>query len=198
MRRRAALLAALALPVAAQPAFLPTAEALALLRGGGLNLYMRHAITDRSQIDTGRRGDRAGQRNLSAAGQAQARALGEAFRRHALPVAEVLTSEVFRALDTARLAFGDGVAIHPSLIADDYTSGDAGADARAVAALLGRPVAGGGGNRVLVGHIVPMGMILGRGLAQAEFPEGCLALFRPQAGARAFLGFVAAAQLIHT
>ena len=63
MRRRAALLAALALPVAAQPAFLPTAEALALLRGGGLNLYMRHAITDRSQIDTGRRGDRAGQRN---------------------------------------------------------------------------------------------------------------------------------------
>ncbi len=191
--RRALLLAALP-PAAAQGGFLPTGQALALLRAGGLNLYMRHAITDRSQIDTGRRGDRAGQRNLSAAGEAQARALGEAFRRLGLPVAEVLTSEVFRALETAGLAFGPGAVIHPNLIADDYTSGDAGADARAVSALLGRPVAG--GNRVLVGHIVPMGMILGRGLSQAEFPEGAMGLFRPQASAWAFLGFVSAGQII--
>lgn len=185
------LLASLCGAAAAQPAFLPTAEALALLRAGGLNLYLRHAITDRSQADTGRRGDRAGQRNLSAAGEAQARALGAAFSRLAIPVAEVLSSEVFRARETAELAFGQA-RIHPSLIADDYTPGDAGADARAVSALLATPPPG-PGNRVLVGHIVPLGMILGRGLGQQEFPEGGMGVFRP--GWR-FLGFVAAEQLI--
>lgn len=192
LTRRAFPLAAL--PALAGPDFLPTSMALALLRAGGMNLYLRHAITDRTQLDTGRRGDRAGQRNLSAAGQAQALALGLAFRRLRLPVAEVLTSEVFRAQDTARLAFGEGVVIHPHLIADDYTQGDAGADARAVSALLGQPVQG--GSRVLVGHIVPMGMILGRGLSQAEFPEGAFGIFRPRGGAWDFLGFVRAEQII--
>ncbi len=180
-------------PAAAQPAFLPTPEALTLLRAGGLNLYLRHAITDRSQRDTGRRGDRAGQRNLSEAGREQARALGAAFRALSIPVAEVLTSEVFRAADTADLAFGQA-RVERDLIADDYTPGDAGADARAVSRRLAQPAEG--GNRVMVGHIVPLGMILGRGLAQAEFPEGAMGLFRPQGARWEFLGFVTAEQLI--
>ena len=191
MQRRVLLAAGLAGPALAQ-GFLATPAALPLLRAGGLNLYLRHSITDRSQTDSGQRGMRAGQRNLSAAGEAQARALGEAFRRLGIPVAEVLTSEVFRARETAELAFG-AAQIHPHLIADDYTSGDAAADARAVSALLARPVAG--GNRVLVGHIVPLGLILGRGLAQQEFPEGGMGVFRP-GSAWEFLGFVAAEQLI--
>jgi len=165
---------------------------VATLRAGGFVLYMRHAITDRSQVDTGRRGDRAGQRNLSAAGEVQARALGEAFRRHRIPVAEVLTSEVFRALETAQLAFGQ-VRVEFDLIADDYAPNDPFVNARAVSRRLAEPVAG--GNRVMVGHIVPMGMVLGRGLAQAEFPEGCLALFRPRGADWEHLGFVAAEQL---
>ncbi|MCW8087985.1 histidine phosphatase family protein [Sabulicella glaciei] len=194
MRRRTllALPAFLSQPARARSGFVPTEQGIALLRGGGLNLYLRHAITDRSQSDTGRRGDRAAQRNLSAAGRAQAAALGEAFRRHGITVAEVLSSEVFRARDTAELAFG-GARIVPSLIADDYTSGDARADAAEVSRLLGQTVSG--GNRVLVGHIVPMGMILGRSLAQEEFPEGAIGLFRPSGADWRFLGFLAAGQL---
>jgi phosphohistidine phosphatase SixA len=179
---------------AARAAFLPDAEGVALLRAGGLNLYIRHAITDRAQMDTGRRGDRAGQRNLSEAGRRQAIRLGEAFRALHIPVAEVLTSEVFRALDTAELAFGAArVRVERDLIADDYTPGDAREDARAVSRRLGEPVAG--GNRVMVGHIVPLGMILGRSLAQEEFPEGGLALFRPLGGRWEHLGMLSAEQL---
>lgn len=196
MRRRSLPALLLATPALAQPfAFLDLAQALALLRPGGLNLYLRHAITDRTQADTGRLGDRAGQRNLSAAGIAQARALGDAFRRHAIPVAEVLSSAVFRARDTAELAFGEArVRIERDLVADDYTPGDALADARAVSARLAQPVAG--GNRVMVGHIVPLGMILGRPLAQAEFPEGSFGAFRPLGARWDFAGFVRAETLI--
>lgn len=194
MRRRALPALVLAAPALAQPfPFHDLPAALALLRPGGLNLYLRHAITDRSQVDTGRLEDRAGQRNLSAAGIAQARALGEAFRRHAIPVAEVLTSAVFRARDTAELAFG-AARIERDLVADDYTPGDAMADARAVSARLAQPVVG--GNRVMVGHIVPLGMILGRSLAQAEFPKGSFGAFRPLGARWDFAGFVRAETLI--
>jgi phosphohistidine phosphatase SixA len=194
MQRRALLSSLLAGPALAQGfAFLDTPRAVALLRAGGLNLYIRHAITDRSTFDTGRRGDRAGQRNLSADGIAQARALGEAFRRLGIPVAEVLTSEVFRARDTAEFAFGSA-RVEFDLIADDYAPNDPFANARAVSRRLAELVSG--GNRVMVGHIVPMGMVLGRGLAQAEFPEGALSVFRPRGADWEHLGFVAAEQLI--
>lgn len=191
MTRRSLLaLPFLAAPALAQPfAFLDLPAALALLRPGGLNLYLRHAITDRSQADTGRLEDRSGQRNLSPAGIRQARALGEGFRRHGIPVAEVLSSPVFRARDTAELAFG-AARVERDLVADDYTPGDAAADARAVSRRLAEPVAG--GNRVMVGHIVPLGLILGRPLAQGEFPEGGFGVFRPGGARWEFLGFVRA------
>lgn len=198
MRRRALFAAALAAPSLARAqgfAFIPDDALLPLLRAGGLNLYIRHAITDRSQVDTGRRGDRAGQRNLSEAGRQQATRLGQAFRALEIPVQEVLTSEVFRAQDTAELAFGRArVRVERDLIADDYTPGSASDDARAVSRRLAQPVAG--GNRVMVGHIVPLGMILGRGLAQQEFPEGAAGVFRPRGGDWEFLGFFRAEQLI--
>lgn len=196
MHRRALVLSVLAGPAFAQGFnFFPEDQLLALLRAGGLNLYFRHAITDRSQADTGRRGDRAGQRNLNEAGRVQAAQLGRAMRALNIPIAEVLTSEVFRAKDTAELAFGvERVRVQPELIADDYTSGSATNDARAASRLLARPVSG--GNRVMVGHIVPLGMILGRGLAQQEFPEGAAGVFRPRGADWEFLGFFLAEQLI--
>jgi len=196
MHRRALVLSVLAGPALAQSfTFFPEDQLLALLRAGGLNLYFRHAITDRSQADTGRRGDRAGQRNLNEAGRVQAAQLGRAMRALNIPIAEVLTSEVFRAKDTAELAFGvERVRVQPELIADDYTSGSATNDARAASRLLARPVSG--GNRVMVGHIVPLGMILGRGLAQQEFPEGAAGVFRPRGADWEFLGFFRAEQLI--
>jgi broad specificity phosphatase PhoE len=50
--------------------------------------------------------DCATQRNLDAAGRAQARRIGEAFREHGIAVGTVLSSPRCRCLDTARLAFG--------------------------------------------------------------------------------------------
>ena len=50
-------------------------------------------------------GDCATQRNLSEGGRADAKAIGEAFRRRGIPVAQVLSSRWCRCLDTARLAF---------------------------------------------------------------------------------------------
>ena len=199
MPRRRCLVALPFLPLvfpaaSAQAGFLDTGAALARLRAGGLNLYLRHAITDRTQADTGRLGDRGGQRNLSAAGRAQATALGAAFRRLGIPVAEVLTSPVFRARDTAELAFGAAARVERDLIADDYTPGSAAEDAAAVSRRLAQPVVD--GNRVLVGHIVPLGLVLGRHLAQAEFPEGAMGLFQPTGAGWRFGGFVTAAQLI--
>jgi phosphohistidine phosphatase SixA len=169
--------------------------AIVALRAGGLNLYIRHAITDRSQIDTGRRGDRAGQRNLDARGRAQAEALGAAFRRLAIRVGAVFASEVFRARDTAELMFGaPRVQVLDVLIADDYTPRDPRTDAAAMRARLSQvPRAG---NDVFVGHIIPFGLILGRSLAQAEFPEGAIGLLRPDGARFVELGIVPAEAVI--
>ena len=49
---------------------------------------------------------------------------------------------------------------------------------------------------MMVGHIVPLGMVLGRSLAQAEFPEGSIGVFRPLGARWEHLGFVRAEQLI--
>jgi phosphohistidine phosphatase SixA len=78
------------------------------LKSGGHIVLIRHAITE-SGI-----GDPPGfvlddcrtQRNPSAQGRADARRIGEAFRKHGIPIAEVLSSRWCRCLDTAKLAFG--------------------------------------------------------------------------------------------
>ena len=50
-------------------------------------------------------GDCTTQRNLSAAGRAQAEALGERMRANRVPVSRVLSSRWCRTLETAKLAF---------------------------------------------------------------------------------------------
>jgi len=93
------------------------AAAWGLLKNGGHVAFIRHAITEPGI------GDPEGfvltdcrtQRNLSAQGRADAKAIGDAFRSHAIPVAEVLSSRWCRCLDTARLAFGK---ITPSQMLD--------------------------------------------------------------------------------
>jgi phosphohistidine phosphatase SixA len=183
MRRRLILAAPLLAvrPVAAATAQGAEAAALlAALRAGGVVAVMRHGITDRSQVDTGDLANRAGQRNLSAAGRAQSERVGRAFRALAIPLGAVLTSPVFRARDTAELAFGARAVVEPLLTADDYTPDPAQLQ-RQIAwlrARAGQPSAP-NATDVLVGHIVPLGMVLGRGLAQAEYPEGGFAIFAP-------------------
>jgi phosphohistidine phosphatase SixA len=197
--RRALLgvaLAAAASRRAAAEGLMDGAAAVAAMRAGGLNLYIRHAITDRAQADTGRRGDRAGQRNLDARGRAQATALGQAFVRARIPVGRVFTSEVFRAADTAALMFGEGRAqVLDVLIADDYTPRSPAADAAAIQGRLAQ-VPPDGANDVFIGHIVPFAMIIGRSLSQAAFPEGAIGLLRPDGRGFAVLGIAAAEAVI--
>lgn len=183
MRRRLLL----CLPVlTVRPAAAATADGaeaaslVAALRAGGVVAVLRHSITDRSQSDGGDLADRSRQRNLSAAGREQAARIGRAVSALRIPIGEVLTSPVFRARDTAEIAFGARARIEPMLTADDYTP-DAAQLARQIAWLRARALrpSAPDATDILVGHIVPVGMALGRGLAQAEYPEGSLAFFAP-------------------
>jgi len=79
-----------------------------LVAAGGQVLLIRHAETTPGAGDPPgfKLGDCATQRNLSEAGRAQARRLGEEFRRRGVPVGEVLASPWCRCIETAKLAFG--------------------------------------------------------------------------------------------
>ena len=113
------------------------------------------------------------------------------------PRRPLLASPVFHAADTAALAFGrQRVRIEPFLTADDCTWEAAllsASIARTRARLAQAPASG---NDIRVGHIVPLGMVLGRPLALAGFPEGAPAMFRPGGGAAARLGIVTAEEII--
>lgn len=79
-----------------------------LLRGGGQVLFIRHATTTPGVGDPEgfRLEDCATQRNLSDAGRAEARRLGERLRARKVPIDAVVSSPWCRCIDTAQLAFG--------------------------------------------------------------------------------------------
>lgn len=121
MSKRASLLfasmLATALVFAALPASAPAsdgarlsgADLLQALRGGGFNIFVRHAETDWSQHDTVQATgdwescDGARVRQLSAQGRATARTVGEAMRALSVPVGLVLASPYCRTMQTAEL-----------------------------------------------------------------------------------------------
>ncbi len=84
-------------------------ELLEALRDGGYNLYFRHVATDWSlsdqvgQADDWLSCDPARMRQLSQAGRADARRIGNAMRALRIPVSEVLASPYCRTMETARL-----------------------------------------------------------------------------------------------
>jgi phosphohistidine phosphatase SixA len=83
-------------------------QLVAALRAGGFVIYFRHAdtgapVAEPPQFDLARCET---QRNLNAEGRAQARDIGAQFRRLAIPVSAVLSSEFCRCWETAELAFG--------------------------------------------------------------------------------------------
>ena len=71
-------------------------------------IVFRHSITDWAQQDLAGENfeDRAAQRNLSKAGEAQAARIGKAIVALRLPIGTVLTSPMWRCRDTAQIAFG--------------------------------------------------------------------------------------------
>ena len=129
------------------------------LRAGGFNIYFRHVATDWSQSDDVREADDwrscdpLRMRQLSPAGRATARAIGEAMRQLDIPVAEVLASPYCRTVETAEL-MGLGKVIESIQVMNmrsaDYVGGRASVVASAQALLASAP--GAAVNRVIVAH----------------------------------------------
>jgi phosphohistidine phosphatase SixA len=92
-----------AMPVFAQSN--TASNVIAALPAGGHVLVMRHAhaptaLPTGDQIETG---NASGERQLDAAGKADAQAIGAQFKAHAIAIGTVYSSPTFRALQTARL-----------------------------------------------------------------------------------------------
>ncbi len=134
----------------------PAEVLVAAIQDGGKVIYLRHAATNQREVDTGRLGDRSGQRNLSADGIRQAERLGHALRSLRVPLNEILASPVFRARDTAELAFGeDRDQGHDGSGRGRVRGRSPEGDDRGDKGLL-RTLPGPGMNRVLVGHRTPL------------------------------------------
>ena len=112
-----ALVAAFAVTLAAGASAAARPDLPRDLRAGGLVLAIRHAATDFSTPDQDPvvLSDCSTQRNLSAQGRADARAIGRGVRRLGLPVDKVYASAYCRTLETARLAFGRAT-VQPALL----------------------------------------------------------------------------------
>jgi phosphohistidine phosphatase SixA len=163
---------------------------------GGVVVYLRHAITDESQRDTGRLNDRAGQRNLNEAGRAQAAAIGDAFRALGVRFHRILASPVYRARDTAEIAFGaDAVEVTMDVVADDYAGARLREMLEATAALLNTPPPP-GQVLLIVGHRTPLEMVRHARFPDSVLPEGAMAVFLPGPDGPTQLGTITAEALI--
>jgi broad specificity phosphatase PhoE len=173
-----ALLAALVL--AGGPARAADAEALwALLEGGGQVVMIRHAVTTPGVGDPPgfRLDDCATQRNLTDAGRADARRLGEAFRARGIRVERVRSSPWCRCLETARLAFG--AAETWAALGNLFGRPEArAAQVREMEPVLAEPRAG-GPNLVLVTHGSTIQAVTGVSPATAE-----MVIVTPRGGGR--------------
>lgn len=175
MRR---LLAACLLLVACSPVEVqgPLAgeDLVTALRDGGHVLYLRHTATTRGGADDlTTLGDCAAQRPLSEAGRADARALGEAVRALDVPVGDVLASPFCRTVETAELAFGDGVRTDERLLALAPDGSNLPALRDGVRALLADEPDD-GRNTVLVGHVSNL-----RAAVDVQPDEGGTVVLRP-------------------
>jgi Histidine phosphatase superfamily (branch 1) len=81
------------------------------LKGGGYVLVLRHGATDDSQKDVYpfKFDDMTAQRQLSEKGRGMARELGDALKKLGVPIGEVYTSQLNRAVETGKLISGKDV-----------------------------------------------------------------------------------------
>jgi phosphohistidine phosphatase SixA len=171
-------------------------QLIAAMREGGKVVFLRHATTVQEQVDTGRLGDRAGQRNLSPAGIEQARAIGRAIGALDIRFGRILASPVFRARDTAELAFGAGSFTESmEVVADDYAGGQVNFMVESTRRLLRTPPPS-GTNVLLIGHRTPLEMVTRQRFPDAILPEGAMAIFAPVGNEARLLGTLTAEQLI--
>ena len=133
----------------------------ALLRNGGQIVFLANAnapgSSDPANFDIA---NCRTQRNLSDRGRQQARRIGALFAARAEPVEQVYSSRSCRALETARLAFGDRLVEElPAL--DSIERDPEGADAAKAEVLDVIRSYSGSGNLVLVTHPENIAAIVG-------------------------------------
>jgi virginiamycin B lyase len=184
----AGLVAGAALLVSSGSAGSASPRLVEQLKRGGLVLVLRHAATDQSKQDEDPvdLADCTTQRNLSAAGRAQARAIGNGVERLELRIGTVLTSKFCRTRETARLAFGRGK-VAPALLNTITSAHDESwrRQIRAARRLIGtRPAAG--TLSVLVTHGVVVSDATGLTLEEGE-----TLVFRPRNGGFRLVGRIA-------
>lgn len=138
-----------------------------LLRGGGIVVLMRHAITVPGVGDPPefKLGDCSTQRNLSDEGRAQARRTGEAFGREAIALAEVRSSAWCRCVDTAQLAFGRHTLWQPL---NSFFGGQGAREAQTRAVLDAARTLRAPANWMFVTHQVNITALTGEYLAMGE------------------------------
>ena len=87
---------------------LPKENLIKRMQKGGVILYFRHASTEKDYADqiSAKVNDGSTQRVLSEKGWHEAVHIGRAIRYYDIPVGKVISSEYFRAWQTAWLAFG--------------------------------------------------------------------------------------------
>ena len=146
------------------------------LQAGGYLVYFRHAKTDRSQVDSDRNNltDCASQRNLSDAGRAHARAIGEAIRDLNIPIGKVMSSPYCRASDTAKLAFGRAEILFDLRFGVGDDEEQTAYLSQALVRMLSTPPAK-GTNTVLVSHTANLKEAAGIW----PKPEGAAYIFKP-------------------
>ncbi|MEM9168258.1 MAG: histidine phosphatase family protein [Pseudomonadota bacterium] len=133
------------------PAYRPLIEAL---RGGGHVILFRHDRTILNGLwdfESRAPGSCDRERNLSEAGRASARAIGDAIDRLGIPVRRVVTSTYCRAVDTGTSMFG-GVHLKTDALLGANGAGRTGEDVRRDVARIIAQEAPAGGVLVLVGH----------------------------------------------
>jgi len=154
------------------------------LRGGGYNVYFRHAATDWSAGDNvaapgdWESCDPKRMRQLSAAGRETARQVGQAMRALKIPVSRVFASPYCRTVDTAR-ALGLGAVETTTdvmnLLAAQFFGGESAITAHTRRRLSTPPPVG--ANNVFVAH----GNVIRA--ATGEYPAEAEAIvFRPDGG----------------
>lgn len=159
-----------------------TSELIEMLKEGGLVVYIRHASTESDYADqvTADPNDGSTQRVLSQKGWNEAILIGNAFRFYNIPVGKVVTSQYFRAWQTAYLAFGKykKKARLNFLPYEDYTPKQVKKMQRRTMPFVSRQVRP-GVNRVIVAHDDPFEAVSG---IYPE-PQGVAYVLKPKSGA---------------
>ena len=126
-------------------------DLVSALQQGGYVLVMRHADSPRQAPDAASANpDNVNrERQLDEKGRRDARAMGAALQRLAIPVSEVLSSPTYRALETARMAGYTDIAEHEELSNEGMSAAGAANTAWLHAQVAEAPAPG---NRLLITH----------------------------------------------